>query len=54
MYEAWFFTSFPPGSPEAAGNSFNAGEMIFPESRLSLLPLLLFEGALAWMILRRG
>jgi hypothetical protein len=43
MYEAWFFTAYPPGSLEAQWNSFNIGELLFPNSRFSLLPLLLVE-----------
>jgi hypothetical protein len=33
-------------------NSFNAGEFLFPESRWSLLPLLLCGGALGWFAFR--
>jgi hypothetical protein len=52
MYEAWFFTQFPPGSPEARLNSFNIGEALLPESRLSILPLLVLEIFLFVMTLR--
>jgi|KBSSwiStaDraftv2_1062776.scaffolds.fasta_scaffold13327_3 hypothetical protein len=53
MYEAWFYTDYPPGSPEANGNSFNAGEAVFPGSRLSLLPLLVLEAiAFGWISAR--
>jgi len=46
IYEGYYYRLFAAGSPEAAGNSFNVGELIFPQSRLSLLPLLLLGGAL--------
>jgi hypothetical protein len=41
VYESGLYSFFPPGSKQSTWNSFNAGEFIFPESRLSLLPLLL-------------
>jgi hypothetical protein len=44
-YEGWFYLAFPPRSAEARGNSFNAGEALFPRSRMSLLPLLAIWGA---------
>jgi len=43
IYEGWMFRVFPPGSRQARWNSFNAGEFLFPESRLSLLPLLIAQ-----------
>jgi len=46
VYEGYYYRLFPAGSEQAAGNSTNAGESIFPQSRLSLLPLLLLGGAL--------
>ncbi|HXC49764.1 MAG TPA: hypothetical protein VN634_02660 [Candidatus Limnocylindrales bacterium] len=46
VYEGYYFQKFPAGSDEAAWNSFNAGEYVFPRSRLSLLPLLLIAGGL--------
>ena len=52
MYEGWMFRVFPPGSSEARWNSFNAGEFLFPESRWSLLPLLLFQTLLGWLVIR--
>ena len=52
MYEAWFFTEFPPGSLEARWNSFNIGETLFPGSRYSLLPLLIVELVLAFVARR--
>jgi hypothetical protein len=47
VYEAAAFQLFPPTSPQARWNSFNAGEFLFPVSRLSLLPLLVVCGGLA-------
>jgi hypothetical protein len=52
MYEGWMYRGFPPGSPQARWNSFNAGEFLFPESRWSLLPLLLLEALLGWLAIR--
>ena len=43
IYEGWYARVFPPRSHQARWNSFNAGEFLFPESRWSLLPLLLIE-----------
>ncbi|MFN2426192.1 MAG: hypothetical protein ABR587_07065 [Candidatus Binatia bacterium] len=53
VYEGYYYRLFAAGSPEAAGNSFNAGEIIFPQSRLSLLPLLLLGGALVALLFQR-
>lgn len=39
-YEAWIGRALPPDAPEAGWNSFNAGELLWPGSRISLLPLL--------------
>ena len=52
MYEGWMYRSFPPGSTQARWNSFNTGEFFFPESRWSLLPLLLIEALLGWFAIR--
>jgi hypothetical protein len=53
MYEGWFYMQFAAGSPEANVNSFNVGEIVFPRSRLSLVPLLVIEAALfAWIRVR--
>ncbi|HEY2773274.1 MAG TPA: glycosyltransferase family 39 protein [Candidatus Binatia bacterium] len=41
IYEGYYYRLFPANSPETLGNSFNLGELMFPASRLSLLPLLL-------------
>jgi hypothetical protein len=46
IYEGFYYRLFPAGSAEARGNSFNLGELIFPQSRLSLLPLLVLAGGL--------
>ncbi|MDR3404637.1 MAG: hypothetical protein P4L99_19195 [Chthoniobacter sp.] len=45
------FTMFPAGSVETDWNSFNAGEFFFPESRASLLPLLVISGGLAGLLI---
>lgn len=52
IYEAWRHRAFPPGSVEARRNAFNVGELLFPESRLSLVPLLLAELLLLGLALR--
>ncbi len=45
------FTFFPANSVETDWNSFNIGEFLFPQSRFSLLPLLLVTGGLsAWAL----
>ena len=51
-YESGWFKYFPPGSAPVRSASSNAGELLFPESRLSLLPLLLAATLAAWMIRR--
>jgi len=49
VYEAWYYRVFPPGSFESRWNSFNLGEVIFPESLLSLAPLIvLLAGGVWW------
>ena len=40
VYEGFYYRAFPRGSPEARWNSFNLGEFLWPERRLSLVPLL--------------
>ena len=51
IYESGYYRVFSAGSAEAAGNAFNAGELLFPGSRASLLPLLIVGGALAaWLL----
>ncbi len=39
-YEGSFYHLFEPFTPQTRWSSFNAGELLFPESRLSLLPML--------------
>ena len=46
IYEGWPGKIFPARSPQARWNSFNVGEFIFPESRWSLLPIVIVAGAL--------
>jgi hypothetical protein len=49
------FAFFPAGSVEDDWNSFNAGEFLFPQSRASLLPLLLVTGGLCvWLVAVAG
>lgn len=48
VYEAWYYRVYPPGSFEARWNSFNLGELIFPGSLLSLLPLLILLAGGVW------
>lgn len=48
--EGYYYRLFPAYSDEADGNSFNAGEFLFPQSRLSLLPLFLLAGALLMLL----
>lgn len=42
FYEGWYYTAFPRGSRQAEWNSFNLGELLWPGSPWSLLPLALF------------
>jgi hypothetical protein len=51
-YEGWIGQIFAAPSPQTRWNSFNAGEFIFPESRWSLLPLLIVGATLCWFTLR--
>ena len=51
VYEPYAYEVFPPGSPPTQWNSFNLGEWLFPQSRWSLLPLLLFLGFAVWHLL---
>lgn len=43
-WEGWYYRVFPIGSPQARWSSFNLGELIWPRSLLSLLPLAVFLG----------
>ena len=49
LYEGSLYRLSPPHSTEARWNSFNVGEFLFAQSRLSLLPLILICGALLWI-----
>lgn len=50
FYEGWYYTAFPRGSRQAEWNSFNLGELLWPGSPWSVLPLALFLIlALAWL-----
>ena len=51
IYEGGYGFVFPLGSSQAKWNSFNLGEFIFPQMRLSLLPFLLVWAALITCIL---
>jgi hypothetical protein len=51
IYEGGYGFVFPLGSSQAKWNSFNLGEFLFPQMRLSLLPLLLVCGTLSTWIL---
>jgi hypothetical protein len=51
IYEGGYGFVFPLGSEEANWNSFNLGELLFPQMRLSLLPLLIVCGTLGTWIL---
>lgn len=52
-YDPWYYTHFPPGSPQARWSSFNLGELIWPRSPASLLPLLLFYAGCGLWYARR-
>ncbi len=51
-YEGWVHRVFPPHSPEAKWNSFNAGEFLFEGSRWSLVPLIIIVGSVVAITLR--
>lgn len=51
-YEGSFYHLFEPFTPQTRWSSFNAGEFLFPESRLSLLPLLAACGLLLFLAWR--
>ena len=48
------FGNFAMDAPQSAWASCNLGEFIFPQSRLSLLPLLLVTGGLSLIVWRRS
>jgi len=52
--EKFAFDLYPPGSEEAAWNSFNLGESLWPGSFMSLLPLLLALGFAGRALLTRA
>ena len=52
MYESWFYGFFPAHSSQSQWNSFNLGEFFLPQSRLSLLPLVVFLGWAFFRMLR--
>jgi len=54
IYAGWFGHLIGGRNPELRWNSFNAGEFVFPESRLSLLPLLILWTPLVASALRRA
>jgi hypothetical protein len=46
------FRTFSAGSMQTEWNSFNVGEFWFPQSRWSLLPLLVVCGGMVWLLIR--
>ncbi len=47
VFEGFFtYAFYPPGSPPTRAASFNVGEFLWPQSRWSLLPLMLVSGVL--------
>lgn len=56
--EGGYYSLFDAGSPQARWNSFNVGEFWFPESRWSVVPLLVLVGLLGagvgWEAARAG
>ena len=44
-YEPWYYRLFPPGSEPVVWSSFNLGELLWPQSLASLLPVLLVLAA---------
>ncbi len=52
MYSGAAGRGFPAGSPQSLWNSFNAGELLFPGSRLSVLPWLAFAAGVGGLIRR--
>jgi hypothetical protein len=53
VYEGGYYQRFGPAAPQPGWNSFNAGELLAPDSLLSLVPLILFSGGLVWVLMRR-
>jgi hypothetical protein len=55
VYEGGLHCLFPSASRQTEWNSFNVGEFIFPQSRLSLLPLaVVCGGLLGWALTIAG
>jgi hypothetical protein len=52
VYEGFYHRVFPSGSAEARWNSFNLGEFLWPQSRLSLLPLVAVLVGGFWLMWR--
>lgn len=52
VYESTAFSVFPPGSRQARMNSFNVGELVWPESRVSVIPIVVIIAAGAWAATR--
>lgn len=53
VYEGGFYQRFGAEAPQPSWNSFNAGELFWPQSLWSLLPLVLVSGGLALVLVRR-
>ncbi|MDB6149795.1 MAG: hypothetical protein JWQ44_1243 [Chthoniobacter sp.] len=52
VYEGMFHQLFSPGSEQTSNASVNLGEFLWPQSRWSLLPLLLVSGSASALLLR--
>jgi hypothetical protein len=52
-WEGWYYRIFPYGSAAARWSSFNLGELLWPRSLLSLLPLALALATGFWLIARQ-
>jgi hypothetical protein len=52
IHEGWMRQAPAPEAKALGRNSFNLGELAFPRSRASLLPLLVAEAVLAWLAIR--
>lgn len=54
IVEGGYYALHPPDSTPSAWNAFNAGEFLFPGSRLSLLPLVLLLGGCGFWMAREA
>ena len=54
IYEGWFYQVSPPHTTQARSNSFNAGELLFPHSVASLLPLMICVGLILIISLQKA